>query len=101
MNNRKNGGLALGMFLGIVAGLALMIGPYVVPVLGLSLLTKLIFTVLGGVVTFLSLLLLIITNLFVKTQADQAFVRTGGGGPVVVIDGGIIVIPFLHVVKWV
>lgn len=101
MNNRKNGGLALGMCIGILAGIALMIGPYIVPSLELSIATKIIFTVLGGVVTFISLLLLIITNLFVKTQADQAFVRTGGGGPIVVIDGGIIVIPFLHVVKWV
>lgn len=31
-----------------------------------------------------------------RTTADIAFVRTGMGGSRVVLDGGIMVIPFLH-----
>ncbi|MCC7022938.1 MAG: hypothetical protein IT338_08930 [Thermomicrobiales bacterium] len=37
-----------------------------------------------------------ITRLYVKTSADQAFVRTGMGGQVPIIDGGALVIPVVH-----
>src|SRR5258708_31937512 len=43
----------------------------------------------GGVVS-------IFTRLYHKTSADEAFVRTGYGGPRAVIDGGSIVISVVH-----
>jgi len=41
-------------------------------------------------------ILFIFTKLYVRTRADEAFVRTGTGGARIVRDGGSIVLPFLH-----
>src|SRR5262245_65387908 len=52
---------------------------------------------LVGVVTFiLGVIVTMITNLYRKTSADQAFVRTGYGGSKVVMDGGALVLPVIH-----
>lgn len=40
--------------------------------------------------------LLTITKLYVKTRANEAFVRTGMGGLKVIRDGGAIVLPVIH-----
>ena len=40
--------------------------------------------------------LLVITRLYVKTKASEAFVRTGMGGMKVIQDGGALVIPVVH-----
>ena len=40
--------------------------------------------------------LLVITRLYVKTKASEAFVRTGMGGLKVIQDGGALVIPVIH-----
>ncbi len=50
----------------------------------------------GGLFAIGSSTLLIFQKLYVKTTANMAFVRTGTGGFKVVMDGGAIVIPFLH-----
>ncbi|PIZ41721.1 MAG: hypothetical protein COY42_18750 [Armatimonadetes bacterium CG_4_10_14_0_8_um_filter_66_14] len=39
---------------------------------------------------------MVITKLYVKTSANQAFVRTGSGGSKVVLDGGCLVVPIIH-----
>jgi uncharacterized membrane protein YqiK len=44
----------------------------------------------------ISSILLIVTELYVKSRADEALVRTGNGGAKVVLDGGILVIPVIH-----
>jgi flotillin len=40
--------------------------------------------------------LLVITRLYMKTKASEAFVRTGMGGMKVIQDGGALVIPVIH-----
>lgn len=41
-------------------------------------------------------ILLVITKLYVKTRADEAFVRTGMGGMRIIKDGGAVVVPVVH-----
>lgn len=36
------------------------------------------------------------SKLYVRTKANEAFVRTGKGGAIVILDGGALVIPILH-----
>lgn len=50
----------------------------------------------GGILSTVGTALLVIQKLYVKTKASAAFVRTGMGGLKVVMDGGSIVIPFMH-----
>jgi uncharacterized membrane protein YqiK len=45
--------------------------------------------------------ILISIRLYQKTPANMAFIRTGFGGKKVVLDGGAIIIPFLHEIKWI
>lgn len=77
---------------------ALIAGPIVASVTGhpLGTLTSTIMTISGIVLAVLSGLLMIITRLYVKTKASEAFVRTGMGGMKVIKDGGSIVIPVIH-----
>lgn len=46
-------------------------------------------------------LLLIIVRLYRRAEKDKAFVRTGFGGMRVIIDGGAIVLPILHQIRFV
>lgn len=77
---------------------ALIAGPIAANVAGhpLGTLTSTIMTISGIVLAVLSGLLMVITRLYVKTKASQAFVRTGMGGMKVIKDGGSIVIPVIH-----
>jgi len=77
---------------------ALIAGPVVASVTGhgLGTLSSSIMTVSGIVLAVLSGTLMIITKLYVKTKASEAFVRTGMGGMKVIKDGGSIVIPVIH-----
>ncbi|MDX1932274.1 MAG: SPFH domain-containing protein [Capsulimonadales bacterium] len=94
---KENGGLALSLTGGLFLGIALMIVPFFVP--GMDGISRVLLLGFGGVVTFFSAVLAIITNLFVRTRPDEAFVRTGIGGAKVIIDGGTLVIPVVHQVK--
>jgi uncharacterized membrane protein YqiK len=83
----------------LVVGLALTIAPWlpVVAVLGtLGVVGKLICSAFGLIVLLLTFIVLVITRLYRKTSANMAFVRTGQGGPQVVLDRGAIVIPVVH-----
>lgn len=85
--------LAIGM---VLLGVALVIGPWVGlfgPIPGAS---QVILTGVGAVVLVVSGILIIISRLYQKTSANEAFVRTGMSGRVVVLDGGAIVIPVVH-----
>jgi len=85
--------LAIGM---VLAGTILVIGPWVGvfgPIGGAS---QIILTGIGAVVLIVSGVLIIISRLYQKTSANEAFVRTGMGGRQVVLDGGAIVIPVVH-----
>lgn len=83
------------LVLGVVAGLVLMVGPLMAGNI-ISSPANYILAAFGGVLTFIFSVLIIITRLYRKTSADQAFVRTGVGGRKCVIDGGAIVIPVVH-----
>lgn len=59
-----------------------------------------------GVVAGIAIVLLIVvgltlTRLYQKASPEQAFVRTGVGGPKVIVNGGAIVLPVLHQITWV
>jgi flotillin len=90
---RSNSGAGAGVMMVLLA-LALMVGPFFAPFLdGGAMLVLMAF---GTVLMFLGLVIITITRLYVKTSSDEAIVRTGMGGPKVVIDGGTIVIPVVH-----
>ncbi len=50
----------------------------------------------GGLVFIFGVALAVITKLYVKTTANEAFVRTGWGKAKVVLDGGAFVVPIIH-----
>jgi flotillin len=78
--------------------LALIFGPIGAMLGGhpLATLTSTVMTAAGLVLALLSGTLMIITRLYVKTKASEAFVRTGMGGMRVIKDGGAIVVPVIH-----
>jgi flotillin len=78
--------------------LGLVFGPVVANVLGhdLGMLTSTIMTASGIGLTVLSGSMMVITRLYNKTKASEAFVRTGMGGMKIIKDGGSIVIPVIH-----
>src|SRR5439155_5232817 len=53
-------------------------------------------TGVGLALFFFGAIFAAVTNLYRKTSADQAFVRTGMGGSRVVMDGGALVLPVVH-----
>jgi len=55
-----------------------------------------ILTLVGVAALLLAGVLLVITRLYQKTKASEAFVRTGAGGVKVIRDGGALILPVLH-----
>lgn len=92
----------MALFLLFFLGLALIILPIILPSMGIQLATIAILAMLGfgGALVFSVGVLWTFKQLYVKTRADRAFVRTGRGFKIIK-DGGAIVIPFLHEVIWV
>ena len=87
--------------LGILLGLAFLFGPFVVPsVADVSLPTMpKVFSAFFGVgILLFSGIALVITRLYRKTSADEAFVRTGMGGNKAIVNGGCIVLPLVHTI---
>jgi len=82
----------------LLSGLALIGGPVAAAVAGSPLgnLTAGLMTGSGIALALFAGSLLVVTRLYVKTKASEAFVRTGMGGLKVVQDGGALVIPVLH-----
>jgi len=85
--------LPIGM---VILGLALLIGPWTDAFGPLSYPTQILLTVIGTAILLVSGVLIIIARLYQRTSANEAFVRTGMGGNVVVLDGGAIVVPVVH-----
>src|SRR5437016_6508958 len=65
-------------------------------VTGLEGLARWVAVGFGAIVFIVGALVTLITSLYRKTSADQAFVRTGMGGSRVVMDGGAMVLPVVH-----
>ena len=57
--------------------------------------------VFGFVLLLILLTFVIISRLYVKAPADRAYVKTGGGKPRVIVNGGSIVIPAFNEISWV
>ena len=92
--NRGSASFSFFLFVMLIVGLGLIAVPFLVP--GLPGLSQAILAVFGGVVLLFSSIAFIVTRLYRKTSADEAFVRTGVGGRRCIIDGGAIVIPVVH-----
>ena len=86
------------IFLMFVFGSLLIAGPIGATISGnpLGTTASLILIVSGAALLLFSMLALIITRLYIKTKASEAFVRTGQGGKKVILDGGTLFIPFIH-----
>ena len=85
--------MGLILFVFLLIGAALLVLPLIGVITGVSYAVSL---VLGLVVVLLTLAGVAYTKLYQKTLANEAFVRTGRGGALVVLDGGTFVIPILH-----
>lgn len=81
-----------------VLGLLLVGGPVAAGVFGFHLAGGVSFLMFafGGLMILISGLAFIVTNLYVRTKASEALVKTGQGGIKVIKDGGAIVIPVVH-----
>jgi uncharacterized membrane protein YqiK len=88
----------MALILILLFGLGLLAGPLAAGPLGYPLtgMAAALMTISGAALVLLSGTLLIITRLYVKTKASEAFVRTGMGGMKVIQDGGALVIPVIH-----
>ncbi len=91
---RGNTQLTLFLVFGLLIGLLLVVGPFFVP--QIPDISRIVLVGFGGALLVLFSVLVIITKLYRKASADEAFVRTGVGGRKCIIDGGAIVIPVVH-----
>jgi uncharacterized membrane protein YqiK len=82
--------LALGI---LAVSLALIIAPIF---LGAKVMIQMVLGGFGIGGLIIGSILIIIAKLYVKTSANVAFYRTGQGKPLVIIDGGAIVVPVVH-----
>lgn len=81
-----------------LVGLLAVVAPYVSPLAGIEIPGTSSF-ILSGFGVFLLVLvgvLAVLFNLYVKTKANEAFVRTGLGGQKVIMNGGALVVPMFH-----
>ena len=99
MRNNSSAGLGLGLFAIALIGLGLIIAPFNFPQIAGPARTVLVILGIGALT--IGLLGMTITKLYVRSRPDMAFVRSGLGGPRVVVDGGALVLPVFHEVKWI
>jgi uncharacterized membrane protein YqiK len=92
----RSGSLTLVLTMGVLAGVALIIGPFMIESTKIPAGSRAAISGVGLAITLVFSILVIITRLYRKTAADEAFVRTGVGGRKCVIDGGAIVVPVVH-----
>lgn len=97
VSRSSNSGIGIALVLFLIAAafiiIPLAIPPSIVEIQGLS---KIILVGFGVFLLIVAGIMITITRLYRKAAADQAFVRTGMGGQKAIIDGGAIVVPFLH-----
>lgn len=79
-------------------GVGLTSSPFVAGALGHPMTTGqvIILMTAGVLLTVLSCVALMVAKLYRKTKANEAFVRTGAGGPKVIRDGGALIVPLVH-----
>jgi flotillin len=94
MPDRKGSGIGLGIGAVLIA-LAFIVGPIAAGD-SISSSAQVILVAFGVALLLIGTIVITITRLYIKTSADQAFVRTGMGGRRPIIDGGSIVIPVVH-----
>ncbi len=85
------------LFVGIIIGLVLMIGSQFLTTVPFG--SKVILLVIGAIITVLFTLVAIVSKLYVRPSADEAYVRTGMGGRKLIVDGGALYIPGIHQMK--
>jgi len=95
-DRKKSGSLGFSLILGFLVSLALCVGPWLIDSPRVGSQSKTLISGFGGALAVAFAILVIITRLYRKTAADEAFVRTGVGGRKCVIDGGALVIPVVH-----
>ncbi len=105
---QKKSGSGAGVgILFIFIGLIMVIGTITVSIINPNILStpaQILVMVFGAALLLLGVIVAVVTNLYIKAPANMAFVRTGGMGSSrddsskakIVIDGGAVVIPFLH-----
>ena len=88
----------MALIIAFLVGLALLAGPVVASSLGhpIGAGAQLLSMIVGAVVLAGNTLLAVVTKLYQKTTASEAFVRTGSGGVKVIRDGGALIVPFVH-----
>jgi flotillin len=93
---KRSSGAGMGAIM-VLFALAFIVLPFVFNqrVHGVA---QIILIAFGVLLLIVGGIILIITRLYVKTAADESYVRTGMGGQKVIIDGGALVIPVVHTV---
>jgi flotillin len=86
------------IFLLFLIGLALAVGPYFIPLIGIEIgfVSQVLMSGAGLVVLGLVALIAAVNRLWRKASANMAFVLTGGKQARVIVDGGAFVIPVVH-----
>lgn len=76
----------------------LIVGPFFLEGIGIptDMVSRLLLSGVGLLFMITGVVVVTITKLYVRTKANEAFVRTGKGGARVILDGGALVIPVLH-----
>jgi len=92
MQNRNSGGAGCGMLL-ILPALALIFGPLAA---GMNFMVQTVAAGVGVLLLIVGATIVVYARLYRKASANEAFVRTGSGGTLCVIDGGKVVIPMIH-----
>ena len=87
---------AMMMVVGFVFMILPVIGPVFIKSFELSTGAKSVLMIFGVAVFVIGALLSVITRLYVKANADLAWVRTGMGGQKAILNGGTIAVPFAH-----
>ena len=91
---KSSSALTVSLVFGLTFGLFIALIPFMIN--GMPMMSRYIIMGFGLLIFFVFAVLVIITRLYRKASADEAFVRTGQGGNKVIIDGGCLVIPVLH-----
>ncbi len=96
---KKSSGAGLGVIM-VLFSLIFIVGPFAAPI-KIDSLSRLILLGFGVLTLLIGSIILVITRLYMKASANEAFVKTGMGGRKAIIDGGAIVVPVVHEVIWV
>ena len=96
---QQRGGMAGIGITAIIIALIFIVLPVLLPGMGIIALGGVSQSMLigfGVILLVVAAVVTTVTRLYVKTSADQAFVRTGLNGQHPIIDGGAMVIPVVH-----